>query len=121
MCRRCRAALGRRLALGMVAGALVTALLVAGVLGIRPDLHAAMHGFSFWMKWTYTASLGIGSVMAVLRLARPNPQSLRGLWWLSVPVLLLAGIGIGELAYTPRATGWRCGWGRAGRSARGWC
>ena len=96
-----RGALGRRLALGMVAGALVTALLVAGVLGIRPDLHAAMHGFSFWMKWTYTVSLGIGSVMAVLRLARPNPQSLRGLWWLSVPVLLLAGIGIGELAYTP--------------------
>ncbi len=104
-----RGALGRRLALGMVAGALVTALLVAGVLGIRPDLHSAMHGFSFWMKWTYTASLGIGSVMAVLRLARPNPQSLRALWWLSVPVLLLAGIGIGELASTP-SRAWLAMW-----------
>jgi hypothetical protein len=33
-----RSALGRRIAVGMVAGALVTALLVAAGLGIRPDL-----------------------------------------------------------------------------------
>jgi hypothetical protein len=39
MCRQVpRSALGRRIALGMVAGALVTALLVAAGLGIRPDL-----------------------------------------------------------------------------------
>lgn len=104
-----RSALGRRIAVGMVAGALVTALLVAAGLGIRPDLHSAMHGFSFWMKWTYTASLGIGSIMAVLRLARPDPQSLRGLWWLGVPVLLLAGVSIGELVYTP-SRAWLAMW-----------
>jgi hypothetical protein len=96
-----RYALGRRLGVGMLSGAIVTMALVATVLGIRPDLHSAMHGFSFWMKWIYTASLGIGAIYAVARLARPTPLSLRGLWVLAIPVLLLAGIGIGELADTP--------------------
>jgi hypothetical protein len=95
-----RRALGRRIGFGMIGGAIVTMGLVASVLGIRPDLHQAMHDFSFWMKWIYTASLGIGAVFAVARLARPTPTSLRGLWWLAVPVLLLAGIGVGELAST---------------------
>jgi hypothetical protein len=96
-----RRALGRRIGLGMIGGAIVTMGLVASVLGIRPDLHDAMHGFSFWMKWIYTASLGAGAVFAVARLARPTPGSLRGLWLLAIPVLLLAGVGIGELAATP--------------------
>ncbi|MDE1918937.1 MAG: DUF1109 domain-containing protein [Sphingomonadales bacterium] len=96
-----RGALAGRIVAGMAAGAAVTAVIVTGVLGIRPDLHDAMHGFSFWMKWIYTGSLGIGAVVGVLRLARPDVASLRGLWWLTVPVLLLAGIGMGELASTP--------------------
>ncbi|WP_454887198.1 DUF1109 domain-containing protein [Sphingomonas oryzagri] len=96
-----RNALGRRIGLGILGGGVVTMLIVAGVLGIRPDLHTAMYGFSFWMKWTYTVSLGVGAVLAVMRLARPTASSLRSLWWLVVPVLLLAGVGIGELADTP--------------------
>jgi hypothetical protein len=96
-----RRALRRRIGFGILGGAIVTFALVVSVLGINPHLHAAMHGFSFWMKWTYTGSLGMGAVFAVTRLARPTPVSLRGLWLLLVPVLLLAGIGIGELASTP--------------------
>jgi hypothetical protein len=96
-----RAALGRRIATGIIGGGVVTMLLMVSMLGIRPDLHAAMHGFSFWMKWTYTASLGVGAIVLVRRLARPTASSLRVLWWLGVPVLLLAGIGIGELADAP--------------------
>jgi hypothetical protein len=93
----------------MLGGAVITFALVVSVLGIRPDLHQAMLGFSFWMKWIYTASLGIGSVVAVTRLSRPNPTSLRWLWLLAIPVLLLAGIGIGELANTP-SSGWLAMW-----------
>jgi hypothetical protein len=62
-----------------------------------------MHGFSFWVKWTYTISLGVGTVYAVTRLARPTPGSLQRLWFMAIPVLLLAGIGIGELSTTPPA------------------
>ena len=57
-------ALGWRLALGILGGAVVTGALMAAVLGVNPDLHAALHGFSFWMKWVYTASLGIAAVAA---------------------------------------------------------
>lgn len=96
-----RRALRRRIGFGVAGGAIITLALVVFILGIRPDLHQAMLGFSFWMKWIYTASLGIGSVLAVARLARPNPTSLRGLWLLAIPVLPLAGVGVVELASTP--------------------
>jgi hypothetical protein len=96
-----RHALGRRVLLGIAGGGVVALLLLLVTLGIRPDLGKAMHGFAFWMKWTYTASLGIGAIVAVLRLARPDTTPPRWLWLLAVPVLLLAGIGVGELADTP--------------------
>jgi hypothetical protein len=96
-----RHAVARRIGIGLVLGGLIAMIVVTAVLGIRPDLRVAMHGFSFWMKWTYTISLGVGAAYAVTRLARPETQSLRGLWFLAVPVLLLGGICISELARTP--------------------
>ena len=96
-----RHALMRRVAIGIAAGGLVTMVLVTAMLGIRPDLRIAMHGFAFWLKWTYTLSLALGASYAITRIARPTSSSLRGLWLLSVPVLVLAGIGVGELARTP--------------------
>ena len=96
-----RYALGRRVALGIIGGGVVTLALVAAGLGFRPDLSLAMHGFSFWMKWTYTVSLGILAIAATIRLARPEAPPMRWLWLLAVPILLLAGIGLGELADTP--------------------
>ena len=96
-----RHAVGRRVTLGAAGGALVTAVLVVVVLGLRSDLAQAMHGFSFWMKWAYTVSLGLVAITATMRLARPTGDSLRPLWPLAVPALLLTGIGVGELARTP--------------------
>ena len=96
-----RNALRRRIFLGIAAGGAVAIALLLLTLGPRPDLGSAMHGFDFWMKWTYTASLGIGAIAAVLRLARPESRPSRWLWLLTAPVLVLAGIGIGELAGKP--------------------
>jgi hypothetical protein len=96
-----RNAVGRRIALGAACGAVFTTALVVAVLGLRPDLRVALHGFSFWMKWAYTISLGLLAIIATSRLARPTGDSLRPLWPLAVPALLLTGIGIGELASTP--------------------
>ena len=96
-----RHALARRIVIGLVAGGLATLLLVALLLGLRPDLQVAMQGFPFWMKWTYTASLGVAAAYGVARLSRPEPASLRGLWWLALPVLALAGIGAVDIANAP--------------------
>jgi hypothetical protein len=104
-----RHALAKRIAIGVVTGSLAAMVLVAMVLGIRPDLDIAMRSFPFWMKWTYSLSLAAGAAYAVSRLARPAPGSLRILWLLAVPVLVLLGIGIGELARTPPAE-WRGLW-----------
>lgn len=96
-----RHAVARRLTAGILFGAALTALLVTAVLEVRADLHEAMLGFSFWMKCVYTVSLGIAAVRAIARLARPTERSLRSLWPIVIPVLLLAGVGIAELARTP--------------------
>jgi len=96
-----RHALGGRVAFGIAGGGVITLALVMLALGVRPDLWIAMHGFAFWMKWTYTASLGVVAIVATMRLARPDTLPSRWLWLLAIPVLLLAGVGIGELADTP--------------------
>jgi hypothetical protein len=96
-----RHTIGQRLAVGMVGGAVVTLLTITAALGLRPDLDSAMQGFALWMKWGYTASLGIVAVVATANLARPDAHDLRWLWLLAVPILLLAGIGIAELVHAP--------------------
>ena len=96
-----RHAIGRRLLLGILGGGAITLVLVALMLGFRSDLGVAMHGFAFWMKWTYTISLGIGAVVMVVRLSRPEPVRLRGFWPLAVPFALLAIITAAEMAHVP--------------------
>ncbi|AHE51971.1 DUF1109 domain-containing protein [Sphingomonas sanxanigenens] len=104
-----RGAVGRRIATGLVLGALVSALLVTFWMGIRPDLGKAMRGFSFWMKWGYTASLTLAALVVTVQLARPDSDRLRGLWLTAIPIALLAVIGILELVRTPPAD-WLAMW-----------
>lgn len=96
-----RYVVGQRIAVGILAGAAVSLLLVGGVLGIRPDLDVAIRDFRFWVKWAYTVSLGIGAVLTTASLARPESTRPRWLGLLAVPVLLLLGIGIAEAAQAP--------------------
>ncbi len=96
-----RHAVGGRLAIGLLLGALVAGTAVVFFLGIRPDLHIAMHGFAFWMKWTYTISLSLVALAVTAQLARPDSGSIRWLWLFAVPVTLLAGAGVIELTRTP--------------------
>ncbi len=104
-----RNAVGWRLALGLVGGGMVTIVAVALLLGLRPDLDLAMRGFNFWMKWTYTISLGTIAIWATARLARPDSQKGPSLWIVVLPLAALAGIGAVELARTPSAE-WLAMW-----------
>jgi hypothetical protein len=93
--------LGRRLGLGLAAGAVVTLLMVVAGLHLRPDLWLAMHGATFWMKWGYTGSLAALAVTATLRLARPDADVRGWLWVMALPMAGLAVIGAVELAKAP--------------------
>lgn len=93
--------IGRRIALGLAGGGVVSIGLVFALFGMRPDFPQAMFGFSFWMKWAYTLSVGLIAVAATVRLARPTGGSLRMLWPLALPILLLAALAIEEMMRTP--------------------
>jgi hypothetical protein len=104
-----RHAVGRRLALGIGLGGVLTLGLIFVWLGVRPDLGAAMRGPAFWIKWAYTISLGICALLLVSRLARPEPIRLRWMWLIAVPFLLLAAVGVAEMAHVP-SSDWLSMW-----------
>ncbi len=104
-----RGAVEWRLAAGVAIGMLVAIVILSLTLGFRPDLWLAMQGPTFWMKWGYSLSLSAAAIFVSSRLARPDPGTLRSLWLLGVPVLVLTGIGISELAHTPRGD-WLAMW-----------
>lgn len=100
-----RGMIARRIALGLIAGGAVTLGIVVLKLGFRPDLAIAMHGFAFWMKWTYTLSFGVIAILATAHLARPEARRPRWLGLLAIPLVALAVLAIGELIRTP-LSGW---------------
>jgi hypothetical protein len=104
-----RGAMKLRIAIGMGLGAIVSAVLVILWMGLRPDLGTAMNGWSFWMKWGYTLSLSVAALAMTAQLARPDSGRVRGLWLTAVPVVLLACVGLLELARTPPAE-WLAMW-----------
>lgn len=98
-----------RLLAGILLGSIGSLALIIKLLGLRPDLAIAMHGFTFWMKWAYTSSLALCAIAATIQLARPDARPLSWLWVMTLPVLGLATIGGIELAATP-ASGWLAMW-----------
>lgn len=100
-----RGLIPRRIALGLIAGGAITLGVVALKFGFRPDLTIAMHGFAFWMKWTYTLSLGFIAILATAHLARPEARRPRWLGLLAIPIAALAALAVGELIQTP-LSGW---------------
>ena len=62
----------RTLALGLGAGALVSALTMMAWLGVRPDLSDAMATGGYWMKFFYTLLFACFGFWTLARLARPG-------------------------------------------------
>ncbi|UVO54588.1 DUF1109 domain-containing protein [Sphingomonas sp. SUN039] len=90
-----------RLGLSLFAGMAATLVLIAATLGFRPDLDLAMAGTMFWMKLSYTASLALVAIAALLTLIRPEARPPRWLWLLTIPVALLGLVSAHELAEMP--------------------
>lgn len=79
------------------------------MLGLRPDLSAAMTGPSFWLKALYSTATAGAALMLVTRLGRPGLSSRRalyGVFGIFGLAIVLAGV---ELALTPTAD-WTRSW-----------
>jgi hypothetical protein len=96
-------ALPIRAARGLLAGAVASALVLLGVMGLRPDLGQALTSASFWMKAGYTAALALTGIAATLRLARPEMAGTRHLRPMLAAAMALAALGLVELIRTPPA------------------
>jgi hypothetical protein len=76
-------------------GAFGTTLLMAILLGVRPDLAEATRLPMFWVKLAFPAALLAGALVAVLRLSRPGVRLGRVPAAIAAPVLamwLFAGV-----------------------------
>jgi len=104
-----RHAIGRRLAIGLAGGAMVSLLLVGLSLGFNRNLDLAMLHYPFWMKWGYTISLGVVAVAATAQLARPDAGMPGWLWLMALPLVGLTVIGIFEMRDIP-ASEWLAMW-----------
>lgn len=96
-----RNAVSLQLGLGLALGALASLVALSMTFGFRPDLWLAMHGPAFWMKWGYTASLGVCALAATAKLARPDSHASGWLWLALVPIAGLALTAVAELARAP--------------------
>jgi hypothetical protein len=82
-------ALQRRFAVALGWGAFGATLLMALLLGVRPDLSEAARLPMFWVKLAFPAALLGGALLAVIRLSRPGVRLGRVPAALAAPVLAL--------------------------------
>jgi hypothetical protein len=94
-------AVARRLALGVGAGAAVSAALIGLTLGFRVDMQHAICGSMFWVKLAYTLALAGVALWTCERLTRPAAAGQRRALWLAAPFLVLAGLAVWQLVKSP--------------------
>ncbi len=92
-------ALERRLTLAVLAGIVVSLLLLLFILGLRGDMGDAMTEVGFWIKSAYNALLAVAAFFAVRRLARPDGESGRLFVWLAVIFVAMAAIALVQLGF----------------------
>jgi len=89
---------------GVGAGALVSAGLMLGWLGPRPDLMGAMHTSPFWMKFGYTLAFAVLAFWAALRLAHPGAPARTAMRAILLPVAGMIGLAALQIALSHGVT-----------------
>lgn len=98
-----RGAAARRLAIGLGAGAVVSAAIMLAWIGPRPDLAHALVTPMFWVKFLYAALAALILAVATSRLSRPGAR-LGGLAVaIALPFALMGTMGAMRLAMAARA------------------
>ncbi|MBI2319031.1 MAG: DUF1109 domain-containing protein [Betaproteobacteria bacterium] len=93
----------RRYAAATGVGACAAALLMAALLGVRPDLSQAVLLPMFWVKIAFVGALAAASLVAVLRLSRPGVRLAWASEALAAPVLALWALAALVLAQADAA------------------
>jgi len=93
--------LGRRVAVALILGAAVSAVLFMTALGPRHDFGAAAHTMRFDLKFVDTLALLLPSVLLAARLLRPEARPGALVAALVAPFVLLGGAVIVELVMVP--------------------
>src|SRR5215813_7595087 len=86
-------ATSRRYATALGWGAFGATLLMAILLGVRPDIEAAARLPMFWIKLAFPASVAVASLVAASRLSRPGAQLGRVRGALLAPLLVVWLLG----------------------------
>lgn len=97
-------ALVRRLALAVLLGLAASAVLMVGLLGLRPDLRDATGTVIFWIKSGYTGGLSLAGIWAVERLGRPGQSGRLPLTVALAILLAMALAAIVDYGVAPVAT-----------------
>jgi hypothetical protein len=82
-------------------GALVTAVILVMLIGVRPDLAPALSSLRFIMKVVVVLVLAAAAIGATVRLSRPDGSPGRWKWGLAVALILLIAAVAGELIAIP--------------------
>lgn len=96
-----RAFVLKTLAAGLGGGVLVSAVLMALWLGVRPDLAEAAQGWPFWMKFFYTLAFALAGFAVVERLARPGAAPGRRAVIEALPFAILAALALWQWSAAP--------------------
>jgi hypothetical protein len=98
-----------RLAIGLIAGALLALLGLYLALGFRADLGEALQSLPYWRKLLFATAVLSTSLLLCRRLGRPEARPGALPWLLVIPVAVLMGWGLIEIYATPageRMTVW---------------
>lgn len=104
-------ALRGRYTLALGWGALASAALMMVLLGVRPDLPAALRMPMFWIKLVFPGALLVAALAGLVRLSKPEPRLERVAVALAAPVLamwllaVVALLGAAPGARTPLLLG----------------
>jgi hypothetical protein len=102
-----RTKLGRVMAYALVAGTVISVIILISTVGVRRDLAQAIETFGMIFKIITTLTIAIAASSLVFQIGRPAPLRARSLLLL-IPLALIAGAVISELFTTP-SSHWNAG------------
>ena len=94
----------RRLALALVLALPISAVIMLGLLGMRPDMPVAVTTPIFWIKSVYTLAIAVFGGLAVLYFARPGVSGRRALFAALAAFTVVAFCSAIEIAAVPPET-----------------